>query len=89
VPVTGHHLRFEGARGSVNRRVGTVLQRGTITATSEGGGTRDLAGRLWFTGPDGPYTPEQWKASLLLLLLRSANKCTKALYGCNAQPPQE
>jgi hypothetical protein len=47
--------------------------------------TLDLAARLWFTGPDGPYTPEQWKA-IPRLLLRSANKWTKALCGCNAKP---
>jgi hypothetical protein len=50
--------------------------------------TPDLAGRRWFTGPDGPYTPEQWTA-IRRLLLRSVKKWTKALYGCQAKPLQE
>jgi hypothetical protein len=50
--------------------------------------TPDIAGRLWFTGPDGPYTPEQWE-TIRRLLFASANRWAEALYGCKAQPLQE
>jgi hypothetical protein len=50
--------------------------------------TPDIAGRLWFTGPDGPYTPEQWKA-IRRLLLGCANRWAKALYGCKAAPLED
>jgi hypothetical protein len=55
---------------------------------SEGDRTPDIAGRLWFTGPDGPYTPEQWNA-IRGLLLAFANSWAKVLYRCKAPPLQE
>lgn len=50
--------------------------------------TSDVADRLWFTGPDGPYTPEQWEA-IRRILIACANRWAKALYDCKAQPLQE
>jgi hypothetical protein len=62
--------------------------RSTITAMSECDRAPDLADRLWFTGPHGPYTTEQWEA-IRRLLIRSANQWAKALYGCKPKPSQE
>ena len=45
----------------------------------------EVAGRLWFTGSEGPYTPAQWEA-IRGLFLDSANAWGKALYGCKSQP---
>jgi hypothetical protein len=73
---------------SADRGAVPVPQRSTITAMSERYRTPDIAGRLWFTGPDGPYTPEQWNA-IRRLLLACANRWAKALYGCKTQPLHE